>query len=509
VSGRERRVLRMSELTRGLCIPRWMMLLVLLCLHVPLSIAAAADTGNQHYVEGPNPLIENFLNTPYRGDLFDMLQRGAIRVAVTYSKTHYFIDQGKQYGITSETLQAFETYLRGRFKSRLKGRSLAVIFLPVPRDQLFPMLESGLADMAVANLTITPARQARADFTLPIIRHVSEIVVSNSEVPTPASLEGFAGKQMVLRKSSSFYQHLLDVNKQLQAQGKRPIKLMAADEYLENEDLLEMLDAGLIDYTVVDAHIANLWAQIFPRIRVHPDLVVKEGGQIAWAVRKGTPQLLAEANRFLKKHRSGTEFGNIMKKRYLENPYWAKRALDQSEITKFNQVVDLFRKYADRYQFDYLMLMAQGYQESQLNQSMRSPVGAVGIMQLMPTTAKSLGVGDIGKLENNVHAGTKYLRHLIDHYFSDPEIDEQNRILFAFAAYNSGPTRIQKMRRRTARNGLNPNVWFGNVEYTVARYVGREPVRYVSNIAKYYVAYRMVQYQSEEKAARKQSASGD
>lgn len=450
----------------------------------------------------PSPLIEKLLQQEFHDDLDAMLARGMIRVAVTHSKTHYFIDKGRQYGMTSETLHAFEEYLRQRYKARLKGRSLSVVPIPVRRNQLFSLLESGHADLAVANLTITDTRLKRVDFTQPTLSNVSEILVSGVHVTAPDTIEALSGKRVVLRKSSSFHHHLEELNARLQAAGQVPVQLVAADEYLETEDLLEMLDAGLIEYTVADAHIAELWAKVFTHIRVHPELVIKKDRQIAWAVRKGTPLLMAEANRFLKSHRVGTTFGNVLKQRYLENPYWAKRALEQSELSKFTSVADLFRRYAEQYQFDYLMLIAQGYQESQLDQSRRSPVGAIGIMQVMPETGKTMAVGDIHQLEANIHAGTKYLRTLIDTYFADPAIDDMNRVLLAFAAYNSGPTRIQKLRARTARAGLDPNVWFGNVEHTVARHVGQEPVRYVANIAKYYVAYRLVHQQLLEKQAR-------
>lgn len=451
----------------------------------------------------PSPLIQKLLSTEYHDDLDGMLQRGTIRVAVTHSKTHYFLDKGRQYGISSETLHAFETDLRKRFKKQLKGRVLSVVLIPVPRNQLFSLLESGHADLAVANLTITPSRLTRVDFSIPTESNISEILVTGAHVKPPASLEELSGKPVMLRKSSSFHQHLLELNAELATQGKAPIRILPADEYLETEDLLEMLDAGLIDYTVADTHIASLWARILSRIRIHPDLAIKKDRQIAWAVRKGTPRLLAEVNRFLKQHRSGTQFGNVLKQRYLENPYWAKRALDKSELAKFNGMTDLFRKYAQQYEFDYLMLLAQAYQESRLDQGRRSPAGAIGIMQLMPETGKSMAVGDIQQLEPNVHAGTKYLRALIETYFSDPGIDNINQVLFAFAAYNGGPTRIQKMRRRTAKAGLNPDIWFGNVEYTVARSIGQETVRYVANIAKYYVAYRLVRQQVKTKEARK------
>ncbi len=479
-------------------------------LAAALALAACGEAPSPETVPEPepvppSPLIEKLLTAELHDDLDAMLQRGIIRVAVTHSKTHYFIDKGRQYGITSETLQAFEVYLRQRFKAKLKGRALSVVLMPVPRNQLFSLLETGHADIAVANLTITESRQKRADFTIPTEQNVSEILVSGAHVTAPTSIESLSGKPVMLRKSSSFHHHLEELNTTLVSQGKAPVDIIPADEYLETEDLLEMLDAGLIEYTVADAHIVDVWAKVFANIRVHPELVIKKDRQIAWAVRKGTPQLMAEANRFLKSHRSGTKFGNVLKQRYLENPYWAKRALDQSELAKFTSMTGLFRKYAEQYQFDYLMLMAQAYQESQLDQTRRSPVGAIGIMQVMPETGKIMAVGDIHQLEPNVHAGTKYMRMLIDTYFSDPAIDDINRVLFAFAAYNGGPTRIQKMRRRTAKAGLNPNVWFGNVEHTVARNVGQETVRYVANISKYYVAYRLARQQVKEKEARKTS----
>ena len=158
---------------------------------------------------------------------------------------------------------------------------------------------------------------------------------------------------------------------------------------------------------------------------------------------------------------------------------------------KFRQTVDLFKKYGDRYQFDYLLLAAQGYQESGLNQGVRSPVGAIGIMQVMPATGKELGVGDIYQVEPNIHAGAKYMRKIMEEYFSDASFDDLNRNLFAFASYNAGPNRIARLRKTAASKGYDPDVWFDNVERVVAEKVGQEPVRYVSNIFKYYVAYKL------------------
>jgi membrane-bound lytic murein transglycosylase MltF len=137
-------------------------------------------------------------------------------------------------------------------------------------------------------------------------------------------------------------------------------------------------------------------------------------------------------------------------------------------------------------------MAAQGFQESQLNQSVKSKVGAVGVMQVMPETGKELQVGDITKIEPNIQAGVKYMRFMMDKYFENEPMDRMNKGLFAFAAYNAGPARIQGLRKETAKRGLDPNVWFGNVESVASEKIGRETVTYVSNIYKYYVAYTLV-----------------
>jgi membrane-bound lytic murein transglycosylase MltF len=184
--------------------------------------------------------------------------------------------------------------------------------------------------------------------------------------------------------------------------------------------------------------------------------------------------------------------GNILHKRYLRSTDWVENAYGPLDVERFKGLSQLFEKYASTYDFDWLMIAAQAYQESRLDHSQVSPAGAVGVMQLLPSTARSVGIEDIEDLESNIHAGVKYLRLLRDRYFDDAELDPVNRGLFAFAAYNAGPTRISRLRREAAELGLDPNVWFDNVEVIVAREVGREPVQYVSNIYKYYVAYRLI-----------------
>ena len=327
------------------------------------------------------------------------------------------------------------------------------------------------------------------------------MLVTGTAAPSVASVDDLSGKEVHVRKSSSYYESLLNLNATFKKAGRQPIKLVIADEIFQDEDLLEMVNAGLIPMIIVDSHKALFWEQIFDQIKVHPDIAVRTGGEIAWAFRKNSPKLEAIVNAFVKDHKKGTLLGNMLFKRYLRDNRYVKNSVSEQEMKKFRAMVEYFKTYSDRYDFDYLMIGAQAYQESGLDQSKRSPAGAIGVMQVLPSTAadSNVGIPDIEKLENNIHAGTKYLRFIVDRYFNEPSIDQVNRMLFAFAAYNAGPARINDLRKKAAKTGRDPDVWFHNVEMTAAQEIGRETVQYVSNIYKYYIAYRMLTAQRKAK----------
>ena len=436
----------------------------------------------------PAPALHQ-IEQPWRGDLDGMVERRMIRALVVYSKTFYFIDRGAPHGTSYDTLTAFEAFLN----SRLKRRHLRVhvVFIPVSRDQLLPALLEGRGDIAAANLTITPARKRLVDFSNPFWTGISELLVTGPTSPPIRSVEDLSGKKILVRASSSYFEHLARLNVRLAKERKPRVRIERAPEHLEDEDLLEMVNAGLIPYVIVDSHKAKFWAKILKHIKVHDDIAINRGGRIAWAFRHRSPELKAAVNLFVKRARKGTLFGNTTFAKYLENTRWVENATSKSEMARFDRTVALFKKYARKYDFDWLMLAAQGYQESRLNQRRRSHSGAIGVMQVMPATGRAMNVGDIHKLEPNIHAGVKYMRRMLDRYFDGAKLDPLNRNLFAFAAYNAGPTRIAALRRIAARRGLDPNVWFGNVERVAADRIGRETVQYVSNIYKYYIAYRL------------------
>lgn len=421
----------------------------------------------------------------------EMLDVRLIRVLVVSSKTNYFVDRAQQRGISYDLLKMFEEQLNEKLKTgHLK---VFVGFIPVRRDQLISALVEGRGDIAVANLTITPERKEIVDFSIPMFKNVRELVITSTDVKPMSSINELSGMSVHARQSSSYHASLLEANAKLEKRGLPPIKIVLANELLEDEDLLEMVNARLIPAIVVDAHKAHFWDQIFDNMRIHEELALRHGGSIAWAFRKNSPELEQVVNGFVKENRKGSLMGNILFKRYLQDTKYVRNSLAPGEMEKFNATVNLFKEYAGQYDFDWLMLIAQAYQESRLDQNTRSSAGAVGVMQLLPSTAadKSVNIEDITTLENNVHAGAKYMSWLRKTYFNDQDMSEEEKILFSFAAYNAGPGRVIRLRKEAAEMGLDPDIWFDNVEVVAAKRIGRETVQYVSNIYKYWVAYKL------------------
>jgi membrane-bound lytic murein transglycosylase MltF len=412
-------------------------------------------------------------------------------VGVPFNRTFYFVDKGVQRGAAYELGVAFEDQFNKKRKTRDATR-VRLVFVPTPRDALAPALTEGRVDLVVAQVTVRPELQAIVDFSNPTRTNVSEVVVTGPGGPAIATVDDLSGKDVYARKDSSAWQSVLALSEKLKAKGRAPVTLREVPGNLEDDDLLEMVNAGLIPAVVVQDYLAQFWKQVFTDIDVHDKVTLRTGASLAVAIRKKSPQLKAELDAFLAKNGLGTAMGNVIMKRYLVDTTYAKRAASEAERTKFLELVSLFRKYGEQYQLDYLLIAAQGYQESGLDQSVKSRVGAVGVMQVMPATGRELKVGDISKVDPNIHAGVKYMRFMIDQYFKDEPMDQLDKGLFAFASYNAGPARIRQLRKEAQKRGLDPNVWFGNVEQIASERIGRETVTYVANIYKYYIAYRLI-----------------
>jgi membrane-bound lytic murein transglycosylase MltF len=469
----------------------------------PAAAAPAADadsTAPPAYEADLPPSVQAVLSSRFSSDLDEMVARRLIRVGAPYSRTFYYIDKGVQRGLSYELTKTFEDELN---KSRKTGNTrIHVVLVPIPRDQLAPALTEGKIDVVAAQVTVRPELQALVDFTNPTRTNIREVLVTAPGAPPIASVDDLAGKDVFTRKDSKYYESLVALNARLKTQGKPAVVIREVPGNLEDDDLLEMVNAGLIPAIVVDSYLAEFWNKVFTNITVHDTVALRTDANLALAVRKNSPKLVAELNGFLKKFGLGTAMGNVIEKRYLVSTAYAKNAASEAEQKKFLALVDLFRKYSKEFDVDYLLMAAQGYQESQLNQDAKSHVGAVGVMQLMPATGSDMKVGDISQVDANIHAGVKYMRFMMDQYFKDEPMDEVNKELFTFASYNAGPGKIRQLRREAEKRGLNPNVWFGNVEQIASERIGRETVTYVANIYKYYIAYRLI---ADDRARREEA----
>lgn len=437
----------------------------------------------------------------WTGDFDVLLKHRMVRVLVSYSPTLFYHDHGQARGIIAEAGAELEKFLNRKYPDK---RPFTVVMIPTTRDRLFQGLVDGEGDVAAGSVTITPARMKKFDFTTPTFSNVNQILVTGPGAPELRSLEELAGQTVHVRRSKSFYDHLLALNERFEnpkppLRRLPPMRLELLPDELESEDVLDMVNVGLVRIAVCEEWLADIWSKHLPNVRVRRDLVLREATQLGWAMRGQSPKLKAVLDEFVRQGRAKGLFDSLLTGAAV-NVRRAHNATGTSEMKKFEATISLFRKYAKQYQFDYLMLAAQGYQESRLDQGVTSRVGAIGIMQVMPATGAEMKVGDIHRVEPNIHAGTKYLARLIDGYFKDAKFDEQNRNLFAFASYNAGPANISKVRLRAMTEGVNPDVWFNQVEHVAARIIGQETVRYVRNVFKYYVAYRLAQQTEAERA---------
>ena len=470
------------------------------CILALTCLIALALIPLPHALGKEPPSLSLAIQEPFVGDLPAMKTRHVIRVLVTYSKTNFFIVKGQPYGFEYDLLQEFAKGLNQGIKKRHLPTRL--VFIPVPFDELLVGLKSGRGDIAASGLTITPERLKNVSFTTPYVRAVEEIIVTRKKLKGIHSLQDLQGKSLYLAKGTSYKAHLQALNRQLQRKNMKSINLQTVGAHLTTEDLLELTNSGVIDLMVADKHLAELWSSILPNIQLRPDMRIHKGGEIAWATRPNNPHLRKSLNTFLKRNRKGTLLGNILFKRYYKNEDWITNPLSGKEKRKLALYTNLFKKYGKTYQFDWKLLAAQAYQESHLDQSKKSHRGALGLMQILPSTAHNppIKIGNIHLAENNVHAGVKYLAHLRDHYFSHKQYSPQEQTNFSLAAYNMGPTKLKSLQQHAKKLKLNPYVWFSHMEQVALRHVGREPVRYVANIHKYYLAYSQSERNDQKKS---------
>lgn len=470
----------------------------------PEAFAPETATEEQPPAEIDPNILDRLRTEKWTGDIDGMVERRYIRALVLYNKTGFFFDGPQPRGISYEALREFEKFLNKKLNTG--NKPLQIVYLPVTREEAMARMADGRADIAVANIPIIAETEKVADFSDPVREQAKELVVTGPSAPPIATLDDLAGKEVFVRKVSRYWPNLEKLNDQFKQNGKPPMILKEADENLEDEDILNMVSAGVVGITVMDDLVAGLWAKVFDGLNVHNDIALASNDKIGWAVQKGTPQFRALVNEFVKDHKEGTSFGNTLLLRYLKDVRFAKNNTLPGEVEKYKAAVGFFKKYGDQYGFDWLMIAAQAYQESTIDQSKTSPAGAYGVMQIKPSTAAGspINIQNIDtNMENNINAGVKYLDYIVKVNFKDAKFDSLNRQLFAFAAYNAGPARVAGLRKKAEAQGLDPNKWFNNVELVAAKEIGAETVTYVSNIYKYYVAYKLVAEQIPDRKSRR------
>jgi len=466
-----------------------------------VALLAASAIHAQAPAAGPKPRtmkIQSVTEDKFTGDFDRMLERRRIRVLVPFSRTLYFNDKGTQRGLTADLMREFEQHLNRKYAKQLGKRPLTLIMIPTTRDEMFDDVSQGFADIAAGNLSITESRLKLVDFaTVPEVPGNNEIIVTGPKSPQLATLDDLSGKTIDMRKVESYRETVSELSQRFVKEGRAPIRIVDLPDALEDEDKLEMLSVGLLQLVVMDDWKAKIWSQVIKDVKPREDLTLRKDVRVGWAIRKNSPQLKAEIEEFMQQARR-TMSVDARRNLALSRAKKFQNNTSDADLKRFQETIVLFQKYGEKYGFDPLMLAAQGYQESQLNQAAKSHVGAIGVMQIMPATGAELKVGDIHLTEPNIHGGAKYMDQLMTKYFPDAKFSESNRPLFAFASYNAGPGRIAQMRKEAAKRGLDPDKWFNNVEIVTAEKVGIETTTYVRNIYKYYVAYTLTQQTRQE-----------
>ncbi|SDF39170.1 transglycosylase SLT domain-containing protein [Limimaricola pyoseonensis] len=440
---------------------------------------------------GDGEVLVDAILAPETGGLPQMRERGYLRMAVPPDPLMIAFDGENAVGVAMEIAREFELYLASLEDA--SNTPTVVVPTPMPRAEILPAVLGGRSDFT----TLTATRAEETDglaYTRPLIEDVNDVPVLAPGLDGVESVDNLVGLPLYVAEGSRYAANLERLNAAREAEGRPALDVRLVDGRLDDYDLIELVEIGVIPATVVTDFKARFWSSAYPSVVIHEAVELTEDGRIAWAMRQANPELRRALEGFAEVAREGTLLGNVVLERYANSADWIENLGTDAAQLRIDEVEPVIEKYSEQYDFDPDLVLAQAYQESRLDQDARSHVGAVGVMQVMPTTAADpvVGIPDVSSLDANVHAGLRYLRWLRDSFFDAPEIAPLDQTLLAFAAYNAGPGGVAKARRRAEAMGLDPDVWFENVEIAIQEAVSREPAIYVRNIFKYYVSYRLL-----------------
>ena len=422
------------------------------------------------------------------GDLPEMKRYGVLRVITRNNAATFFMWRGEQMGFEFELLREFA-----------KRHDLHVEMIIAPQHlSLFEMLERGAGDIAAASLPVdVPPRTPDMVMTRPF-NYVYDHLVARHEDDSILGFEDLNGRTVTVRRSSTHWRTL----ERFRDSGLK-VDIMPAPEDAETETLIAAVGEGRLDLTVAASHVLDI--ELGHRSDVRKAFTLRGPVALGWAVRRDSPELLAALNEFIEKEYRGLFF-NVVYQKYFENPVRMRRhredRVDHELAGGLSPYDELVKREAATHGFDWPLIVAQMYQESRFDPKARSHAGALGLMQILPRTAREFGVRDLRDPEQSIRAGVAYLSWL--HSRFAPDLTVKDRMWFALAAYNAGYGHVTDARRLASGElGLDPNRWFDNVEEamrllskrayyrnTVHGYVrGHEVVKYVREIRERYRSY--------------------
>ena len=463
-----------------LCCGAFCCLVLLLVSYEELPAGAAAENNNSIFYD----------EKQWIGDFDQLKEKRAIRILVTVSNPDFFIDGFRKYGFAPPLIKEFQDYLNNEV---LNQTFMRAIIIPTSRSTIIDRLASGYGDVAMANLTITPERQKKVDFALPIATGVKEIIVAASGSPVLKNLEDLSGKSVHTRSFSSYHEHLVRLNKKFERQGVAPVNIVLVNDEIEDDYLLSIAAEGLISYMVLDHRKMELWQDVYDNVVPYPNLAIDFDGEIAWVVRKNNPKLLKIVSDFCQiKQDRFIDYEKLRKSTLEEFVHFSN--LEESNVDKLKKLYPYFKKAGDEFSLPPLFLSAIAFEQSAFSAKKVGRYGELGVMQLAPFIEREF-LDRPDQSENttfmHIRAAAKYLAFLRDEKFGDLAKDPSQQLFFVLAAYFNGPEKINQMRWITGEMGKNKDKWFNEVNVTVSRLIGRETVRAVRNVALYWLSYKM------------------
>lgn len=415
-----------------------------------------------------------------------LLDQGQIRIAVPYDPTIYVDDKGKPIGMSVQISQSFGKWLSERYKRQVK-----VKLVPTVPGKLIDPLDMGAADIALGYLGEYEQRLDSAKYlSLRHAEHQKQILVSGPNAPAINSEDDLSGKIICLGRQTRI-EALKKLNERLIQKGRAPAILYKDHVALDDEAMLQMANDGLIQFVMSTEWRANLWKPYLKNIQIHSDIEFDIGGNIGWAIRDVDKALQEDILAFSSGQLNDEAILLFAKDDFNQRKNALKDPKSKEDWARFMSMRPLFEKYGNQYDLSPLFLASFGFQETMLNQDLISPSGAIGVMQLTASTGSAMDVGNIRQLDSNIHAGAKYLNQLASQNFNGDGLDKSNQALFAIASYNIGPANVIRARKLASKLGFDPNKWFLNVEMAASELFGIEPMNYVRNVYKYFVAYQL------------------